>query len=131
MTQIPKFTLGNKEFTVKIDFNQARTVIPERFKFHILQLFADEAETEKQMMKLLLDDQYALDLMEYFVTESGEEWATYVRYVKDMADVDLFREAFWAGVVNFSSSLKKDLLLKAWKTMKKELKKVLIENDDS
>jgi hypothetical protein len=82
-------------------------------------------------MKLLLDDQYSLDLAGYFATKAGHDWEKIQDKITDLNFLSEFQEAFWAAIVNFSNPLKKDLLIKIWTLLKKEIKHLKLENEPS
>lgn len=126
------FTLGNKQYPVEIIFQEAYGPLKKDFKLNIFNMFSENDNTPRQ---LLLDDEYVLDLMWYFVKKEQhiQTKENMIAKITSMDVVDEFREELWAGVVNFSSHLKRPMLMEAWKVMKKEIKGMKMEtgNDTS
>lgn len=115
------FTLGNKQYPVEITFQEAYGPLKKDCDFNIFNMFAEDDLLPR---KLLLDEEYVLNLMWYFVKkeETIQTKEVMISKITSMDTVDEFREALWEGVVNFSSALKRPMLLDAWKVMKKELR---------
>lgn len=120
----PIFKVGDQKYKVKITTGMAMKELPELFDMNILSMFCSEERMQQAMNKMVFDDEGALKLMHYFIEKSGHS-ISMERMIEDMPDLsvlDEFRDAFWAGVVNFSGPLKKKVLMDMWKQFKEELK---------
>jgi len=123
------FTLGNKQYPVEITFQEAYGPLKKECDFNIFNMFAEDDLLPR---KLLLDEEFVLELMWYFVKKEGtlQTKESMISKIPSMEFVDEFREALWEGVVNFSSPLKRPMLIDAWKVMKKELRATRIGNNN-
>ena len=117
-----QFEFQGQQYTIEINYWESTKVLPE-YGIFLGTMFTDEEAAAKTMQNLGLDDEAALRLAWKYVeptTSMSEE--TFYKTMNG-EQLDKFREAFWAAVVNFSGALKKNLLVELWSEFKKELKK--------
>lgn len=128
---IPKFTLNKKIYVIRIDL-KTNYQLTEKFDFNILKLFLDEAVTRQAMLKLLLDTEFCIDLMWFFIEKKVDfNKDTMLEYIDTAAGLDEFKEAVWASVINFSSPLIRKMLIEMWGQLKHELKNFKIDLETS
>ena len=128
---IAKFTLNNKIHVIKIDLKTQYQLI-DKFDFNILKLFLDENITRQVMLKLLIDTEFCLDLMWYFIEKKVDySKDTMLEYVGTADGLEEFKEAVWASVVNFSSRLIRPMLIEMWSALKHELRVFKIDSETS
>jgi hypothetical protein len=122
-----KFSFQGQEYVITLGYYDAINVLPEKFDLHLVKLFVDQQALLKTINGLLADDEKALQLMWFYMQESASfEWDDLLKKVSS-SDINTFREAFWAEVVNFSGPLKKTPLMDLWKMAKTELKKMTFD----
>ena len=119
---VAKFTLNNKIHVIKIDLKTQYQLI-EKFDFSTLKLFLDDQLTRQVMIKLLLDTEFCLALLWFFIEKKVDySRDTMLDYVGNAEGLEEFREAIWAAVVNFSSRLIRPTLMEMWKQLKHEMR---------
>lgn len=127
-----KFTVGNTPYTINIGYYFAMEELPSKFNIHILDLLANDDNTNDTLKTLLFNDTLVISLMWHYMLEDGSVNNTgddYTDFLKKLSSKEVadFREAFWAEVTNFSGPWKREALITAWKEGKKYLKNLTSE----
>lgn len=119
------FKFENTEFPIIIRVGTA-IILKQDFKINLLNLFEnDNINAFAEMMSL--NDEKIIDLMYYFLKEkytNREKWIDSL----ERDDLTRFKEAFWAGVINFSDPAAKPILLELQKRLPELLKQNVIQN---
>lgn len=119
------FKFENTEFPITIKVGTAISLKHE-FGINLLNLFeGDNIELFAQTMSL--NDEKIIDLMYHFVKEkysNREKWIDSL----ERDDLTRFKEAFWAGVINFSDPAAKPILLELQKRLPELLKQNVVKN---
>jgi len=125
------FNIGKQEYNIKLTYGLSVNVLPDKFNINLTKIFVDSELASKTMETLVLDDERTLSLMWFFVEPTASiDYDTFLEKVSPQ-ELEEFREAFWAEVVNFSGSLKKNMMLQMWTEFKKELKKAHLTTEPS
>lgn len=126
-----KFKFMGVEYPIQINYWEAVTVLPEKFKINLTKIFIDNQAAEETMQALVLDDEKTLELAWHYVGSSSS--FDKQKFFENMQgkDLDQFREDFWSAVINFSPPLKRNLMDDLWRTFKKELKQADLQNETS
>ena len=128
---VAKFTLNNKIHVIRIDL-KTHYVLVDKFNFNVLKIFLDEQLTRQIMLRLLLDIDFCLDLLWFFIEKKVEyNKDSMLDYVGTADGLEEFKEAVWAAVVNFSSRLTRPMLLDMWKALKHEIRTMRIDLETS
>jgi len=119
----PTFKIGEQIFTVKLNWMLGYK-IADKFDWNIITLFMDEQKTEKAMMRLIMDNEFTINLLWFFIEDKfqGDKEKLYEK-LETAAALDPFREAVWAAVVLFSSPQLKEILVQSWGRLKKDLRR--------
>ncbi len=126
--QWPTFKVGDQVFTIQMNFQAAYKLV-DKFDFNIITLFLNEEETEKTMMRLLLDNEFSLKLMWHLIENKfNGDYDKLLEKLETAAELDPFRDALWSAVVLFSSPQLRELLRQSWERLKKDLKKVDLDS---
>lgn len=123
-------TIAGQTFRFNLNLGLVRQ-IHKKFNFDLINMFTDQTEDEKKVNAntLLVNEELALDLAWFLIGDQYDSKSDeldrrqdFENNIQSLEEVDSFREAFWASVVNFTPELKKDHLLTLWKHLKKEIK---------
>lgn len=124
----PTFKIGEQVFTIKMVFQLAYK-INDKFDWNIITLFLDEAQTERTMMKLLLDNEFTLKLMWLLIEDKFVgDYDKLLEKLETAAELDPFRDALWSAVVLFSSPQLREILIQSWARLKKDLRKLDLDS---
>ncbi len=116
------FELGTEKHTVKLNFDDIEGKLKD-FGIDVIELFTKEEEADKFLSRFMMDDMFAADIMLFYVNKTHPEMQKkdLLRTMGSFEPLDGFRNAFWGGIVNFSSPLKKTILTQMWEKMKQML----------
>lgn len=130
--QVAVFEFNGKKYKVEISPTMAYKELPQRFEINLLKMFADEETNKETLQTLIMDDDKMLHLMYFFLEKNGSTLTleNVLSQMENLAVLDTFRDAFWAGVINFSPPLKKNILLQIWDQMKKEIKDIDFQSQE-
>ena len=117
-----EFTVNKQTYSITLNWWKAINVLPEKYGISITKLLSDNELSIETLNTLVLDDEKTLKLMWYFVEPIASMELEGFLNVVTTQEIESFREAFWAEVVNFSGSLKKNILLQMWSQFKRDLK---------
>lgn len=132
-------TIAGQTFRFNLNLRIVRE-IHKKFNFDLINIFVDNSDDPSKVgpQTLAIDDEFALDLAWFLL---GKDYETslvgnevreeFESKIETLEELDSFREAFWVSVVNFTPALKKDHLLTLWKQIKKEFKKINLEEEIS
>jgi hypothetical protein len=117
------FEFNNLTYPIKLTYGVSLNVLPQRFGINLSKIFTDPEMASQTLQNLTFDDEKTLQLMWYFIEPTAS--MDYDEFLEKITPKELenFREMFWAAVVNFSGSLKKNILLQMWDDFKREVKK--------
>lgn len=119
---VAKFTLNGKIHVIKIDL-KTQYLLTDKFDFNILKMFFDDNLTREMMLKLLLDTEFCLKLLWFFIEKKVEySHDDMLDHVGTADGLDEFKEAVWAAIVNFSSKLTRPALIEMWSQLKHKLR---------
>ena len=121
--EIVRYRLGTYEIILEINLTEARK-LDKQFGLKLMDFFVDNEKTMEAVQKLILDDDFTIDLLWYYFGNQHKVNREIMEGQLTSLDLlDEFREKFWAAVVNFTSAHKKKILLDLWDQMKKEIHK--------
>lgn len=124
----PTFKIKDSIYTIKMTFKEAYG-LADKFDWNIIKLFLDTEATEKCMMRLVMDNEFTLDVLWYLIEDKypGDR-DRLLSELETAAALDPFRDALWSSVVLFSSPQLREILRQSWEEIKKSLKKFEIES---
>ena len=117
-----EFTVDKQRYTIALTWWKAINVLPEQFSISITKILSDNEQATETLNTLVLDDEKTLKLMWHFMEPTASMEMEQFLTIVSTPEIEAFREAFWAEVVNFSGSLKKNILLQMWDQFKRDLK---------
>ena len=117
-----EFTVDKQRYTIALTWWKAINVLPEQFSISITKILSDNEQATETLNTLVLDDEKTLKLMWHFMEPTASMGIEQFLTIVTTPEIEAFREAFWAEVVNFSGSLKKNILLQMWDQFKRDLK---------
>lgn len=121
--EIVRYKIGSYEVIIEINLIESRK-LEKQFGLKLLDFFVDNEKTMEAVQKLILDDDFTIDLLwYYFGNQHKVDKETMEACISSLDLLDEFREKFWAAVVNFTSAHKKKILLDLWAQMKIQIKK--------
>ena len=121
--EIVRYKLGSYDVIIEINLIESRK-LEKQFDLKLMDFFVDNEKTMEAVQKLILDDDFTIDLLWYYfgnqhkITREDMEAC-----ISSLDLLDEFREKFWAAVVNFTSAHKKKILLDLWAQVKMQIKK--------
>lgn len=119
------FKFQNIEFPIVIKVGKAM-FFKQEFGINLLNLFENDninafAET------MSLNDEKIIDIMWHFVEEKFTDREKWIDSL-ERDDLTKFKEALWAGVINFSDPAAKPILLELQKRLPELLKQNVVQN---
>jgi len=121
--EIVRYKLGTYEVIIDINLIESRK-LEKQFNLKLMDFFVDNEKTMEAVQKLILNDDFTLDLLWYYFGNQHKVPRDVMEELITSLDVlDDFREKFWAAVVNFTSAHKKKILLDLWAQVKTQIKK--------
>jgi hypothetical protein len=119
----PTIKIKDQVYTIKILFKEAYS-LADKFNWNVIKLFLDDVETERAMMRILMDTEFVIDVLWFFIEDKfpGDK-DKLLEILETSAGLDEFRDALWGAVVCFSSPQLKSILQTSWERLKKEIKK--------
>jgi len=119
------FKFQNAEFPIVIKVGRAISLKHE-FGINLLNLF-EGANLEEFAQTMSLNDEKIIDLMWYFVQDKFSDREAWIESL-ERDDLTRFKEAFWAGVINFSDPAAKPLIAELQKRLPELLKQNVLQN---
>lgn len=121
--EIVRYKLGTYEVIIDINLIESRK-LEKQFNLKLMDFFVDNEKTMEAVQKLILNDDFTLDLLWYYFGNQHKVPRDVMEELITSLDLlDDFREKFWAAVVNFTSAHKKKILLDLWAQVKTQIKK--------
>jgi hypothetical protein len=121
--EIVRYKLGTYEIIIDINLMESRK-LEKQFDLKLMDFFVDNDKTMEAVQKLILNDDFTLDLLWYYFGNQHKVGREIMEELITSLDLlDDFREKFWAAVVNFTSAHKKKILLDLWAQVKTQIKK--------
>jgi len=115
-----KAKVGNHDVPINLTFKEVLEILPGDFDIHLSKAFTDPQESNKLLVKLLLDDELVIKLCLYFGKNSTLTSDDLMKLNSN--DLEDFRQKFWEAFTDFSPALRRPMMMEAWMEAKVMIK---------